>query len=88
MSCTLLTFTSKAVPLSTLRVGAHALVHGVSDTDAGRGERLMALGITAGAIVTMLQTRPGVVFFCDQTELAVERAVADAILVRPMEDLR
>ena len=36
----------------------------------------------------MLQTFPGVVFLCDQTELAVERGVADAILVRPMEELR
>ena len=88
MSCTLLTFTSKAVPLSSLAVGAHALVSGVADPVAARVERLLALGITAGAIVTMLQTFPGVVFLCDQTELAVERAVADAILVRPMEDLR
>jgi Fe2+ transport system protein FeoA len=88
MSCTLLTFTSRAVPLSTLAVGAHALVHGLSNPDHQRAERLLALGITSGAIVTMLQTFPGVVFFCDQTELAVERAVADAILVRPMEELR
>jgi Fe2+ transport system protein FeoA len=88
MSCTLLTFTSKAVPLSSLAVGAHALVHGLSDPDHQRVERLLALGITAGAVVTMLQSFPGVVFFCDQTELAVERAVADAILVRPMEDVR
>ena len=88
MSCTLLTFTSKAVPLSSLPVGAHGLVHGLSDPAAARSERLLALGITAGAVVTMLQTFPGVVFYCDQTELAVERAVADAILVRPMEELR
>jgi len=88
MSCTLLTFTSKAVPLSSLAVGAHALVQGLSDPAAARAERLLALGITAGAVVTMLQRFPGVVFFCDQTELAVERAVADAILVRPMEELR
>jgi Fe2+ transport system protein FeoA len=88
MSCTLLTFTSKAVPLSSLAVGARAVVSGLSDPDAARGERLLALGITAGAVVTMLQTFPGVVFYCDQTELAVERAVANAILVRPMEELR
>jgi Fe2+ transport system protein FeoA len=86
MSCTLLTFTSKTVPLSSLPVGAHALVHGVSEPQSGRVERLLALGITAGAVVTMLQRFPGVVFFCDQTELAVERTVADAILVRPMEE--
>jgi hypothetical protein len=30
----------------------------------------------------MLQRFPGVVFLCDQTELAVERAVADAVIVR------
>jgi Fe2+ transport system protein FeoA len=88
MSCTLLTFTSKPVALSTLPVGAHALVHHVGDASGPRVERLLALGITAGAVVTMLQRSPGVVFFCDQTELAVERAVADAILVRPMEDRR
>ena len=76
------------LPLSSLAVGARALVSGVADPSAARVERLLALGISAGAIVTMLQTFPGVVFLCDQTELAVERAVADAILVRPMEELR
>jgi Fe2+ transport system protein FeoA len=64
------------------------MVHSLSDPRAARVERLLALGVTAGAVVTMLQNFPGVVFFCDQTELAVERAVADAILVRPMEDPR
>jgi Fe2+ transport system protein FeoA len=51
--------------------------------EAGRADRLLALGVTPGATVTMLQTFPGVVFLCDQTELAVERSVADIILVRP-----
>ena len=50
--------------------------------ESGRGDRLLALGVTLGARVTMMQTFPGVVFLCDQTELAVERSVADAILVR------
>jgi hypothetical protein len=36
----------------------------------------------------MLQTFPGIVFLCDQTELAIERAVAEAILVRPGEGHR
>ena len=88
MSCTLLAFTSKAVPLSSLDVGEHAVVSGVCDGLGGRLERLLALGITPGAVVTMMQRFPGVVFLCDQTELAVERAVADAILVRPMEEPR
>jgi len=87
MSCTLLAFTSKPVPLSSLGVGQHALVCAIVDRTAARAERLLALGISAGAVVTMLQTFPGVVFLCDHTELAVERPVADAIFVRPMEDL-
>ena len=49
-------------------------------------DRLLALGVTPGATVTMLQTFPGIVFLCDQTELAVERAVADAILIKPDGD--
>jgi hypothetical protein len=32
-------------------------------------------------MITVLQTFPGVVFQCDQTELAVEPAVATSILV-------
>ena len=47
-----------------------------------RVDRLMALGVTPGARVVVLQTAPGIVFMCDQTELAVERAVADAIIVK------
>ena len=82
MSCTLLTFTSRAVPLSSLGIGSHALVSGVSDPASARVERLLALGITAGAIVTMLQTFPGVVFLCDQTEIAIERAMASGVIVQ------
>jgi Fe2+ transport system protein FeoA len=88
MSCTVLAFISRLVPLSSLPVGTHAVVSSVADTSTPRVEQLLSLGVLPGALVTMLQRFPGVVFLCDQTELAVERAVADAILVRPMEDLR
>jgi len=50
--------------------------------DTGRADRLAALGVTPGAHVTVLQRFPGFVFQCDETELAVEPAVARAILVR------
>ncbi|MGE5198874.1 MAG: FeoA family protein, partial [Rhodospirillaceae bacterium] len=46
-----------------------------------RADRLMALGVTPGAMVTVLQRFPGVVFLCDHTELAVEPAVARSIVV-------
>lgn len=46
-----------------------------------RVDRLIGLGVTVGARIAVLQTFPGVVFLCDETELAVEWAVAADILV-------
>lgn len=84
MSSTHLAFSSDGVrQLSTLVEGRRGVVVGVARGDELRADRLLSLGVTPGARVTMLQTFPGVVFLCDQTELAVERVVAEMILVRP-----
>jgi Fe2+ transport system protein FeoA len=68
--------------LSSLAEGTRATVSHVEPHRGDGVDRLLALGVTAGAPIVVLQTFPGVVFLCDQTELAVERAVADTILVR------
>lgn len=70
--------------LSSLAPGERGIVRRIQARD-DRHDRLVALGVTAGAPVTVLQTFPGIVFLCDQTELAVERAVADAVLVKLVE---
>ena len=81
-----LAFSSSAVvALSALPEGARGIVADIRGDRGGRADRLLALGVTPGARVTMLQRYPGIVFLCDQTELAVERAVADVIVVRPLE---
>ena len=67
--------------LSALRPGARGRIARVVRDLTGRTERLAALGVSAGATVRLLQTFPGIVFECDQTELAVERVVARSILV-------
>ncbi len=86
MFSTHLAFSSDGVrPLSRLTAGRPGVIVELSRTDAARTEKLVALGVTPGARVTVLQTFPGVVFLCDQTELAVERGVAESILVRPLE---
>jgi Fe2+ transport system protein FeoA len=94
MSSTLLAFGSKptrtrardrSVPLSAMAEREVGVVVEVRAASEGRADRLLALGVTPGARVTMLQRFPGIVFLCDQTELAVERAVADCILIRPVE---
>ena len=61
--------------------GSRGRVSRVARDLTGRADRLAALGITPGASITVLQTFPGIVFECDQTEVAVERAVARAILI-------
>ena len=68
-------------PLSALRPGARGRVVRVTRDLTPRAERLAAMGVSAGAWVKVLQTFPGIVFECDQTELAVERIVARSILV-------
>jgi DtxR family Mn-dependent transcriptional regulator len=66
-----------------MRVGESGVIAEVVVDPNGRADRLAALGVTPGARVRVLQTFPGIVFECDQTELAVERAVARVILVAP-----
>jgi Fe2+ transport system protein FeoA len=72
---------SNVHPLSLLSPGTCGRVSRVTRDLTGRPERLAALGVTRGATVRVLQTFPGIVFECDQTELAVERSVAGSILV-------
>ena len=68
-------------PLSLLRPGDRGRIARVTRDLTWRAERLAAMGVSPGATVRVLQTFPGIVFECDQTELAVERLVAHAILV-------
>ena len=89
MSSVHLAFSSRAPggarPLSDLPEGTRGTIVEIHATRNRPVDRLLALGVAPGAIVKVMQTFPGVVFLCDQTELAVERSVARTILVRPME---
>ena len=83
MSSVFSAFSSDVVRrLSELDTGDRGVVSSVDTHNTHRTERLLALGITPGARVTLLQGFPGVVFECDQTEIAVERDVAKAIWVK------
>jgi Fe2+ transport system protein FeoA len=86
MSSARLAFSSDGVrPLASLSPGSRCMIVEVLHGNGHRTDRLLALGVAPGAQLTVLQTFPGIVFLCDQTELAVERGVAEAILVRPIE---
>jgi len=85
MSSVHLAFSSDRRPVSALREGTRGVVVEVRAHAEGRTDRLLALGVTPGASIIVLQTFPGIVLLCDQTELAIERQVADAIFVRSQE---
>lgn len=68
-------------PLTALSPGTSGTIVRVTRDLTHRAERLAALGVTPGASVRVLQTFPGIIFECDETELAVERAVARSILI-------
>jgi Fe2+ transport system protein FeoA len=67
--------------LASLTVGTRGVVVRVHPDGEGCADRLHALGVTPGARVLVLQTFPGIVFQCDQTEIAVEPMVAAQVLV-------
>jgi Fe2+ transport system protein FeoA len=69
------------VRLSTLAANQRARIVRVLHDDVARADRLGALGVTPGALITVLQTFPGVIFQCDETEVAVEPDVAHSIIV-------
>ena len=75
------TISSRGIPLASLRPGTSGRIVHVARDLTGRAERLAVLGVTPGATIRVLQTFPGIVFECDQTEMAVEREVARAILI-------
>jgi len=72
---------SAGARLSDLSAGARGTVLRIVGAPAGSVDRLTALGVSSGAAVTVLQTYPAFVFTCDQTELAVEPAVARTIVI-------
>jgi len=69
-----------SIRLSALVPGTRAVVRTVLGEES-RADRLAALGVTPGAEIEVLQTFPGIVFRCDETELVVEPAVARTILL-------
>lgn len=46
-------------------------------------DQLLGYGLAPGRVITVLQTRPIVVLACDETELAIEAAVAAGMIVGP-----
>jgi DtxR family Mn-dependent transcriptional regulator len=71
------------VRLDQLKPGQSARVVQVRSRNAARLERLGAYGLTPGCRVRLEQLHPALIFKVDETEISVDREIAEEILVRP-----
>ncbi len=69
----------QVLTVADLRPGESARITRVQGVRVGRGERLMAYGLVPGQMVTLVQNSPAFVIRVEETELALDRAVAACI---------
>jgi Fe2+ transport system protein FeoA len=72
--------------LSTLETWTCGVVIWVDPHRGDAVDRLLGFGITPGANVKVLQTYPTFKLLCDEAELSIDPALADAIFVKPEDD--
>jgi DtxR family transcriptional regulator, Mn-dependent transcriptional regulator len=73
-------------PLSELRPGQHGTVAYLYAPEAGKLQKLMAMGVLPGAPVKLIQSFPSYVFQAGMSQFAIDREMSDAIYVRLTED--
>jgi DtxR family Mn-dependent transcriptional regulator/ferrous iron transport protein A len=66
-----------------LKTGARAVVLAFSKTSPHDRNKLMALGVTPGASIRLLQRFPSYVIAIGYTQLALDKETAALIRVRP-----
>ena len=72
-----------ARPLPTLRNGESGVIARIDAVAPERLVKLSSLGVMPGVRVVLVQRNPAVVLRIAETTIAVDRAVADEILVEP-----
>lgn len=75
------TVESQVVPLTSLAAGERARIVYVRPKSRQRLQRLTSLGLTPGVIVTLHRRQPAFCLRFEETELALDRDVADDIQV-------
>jgi len=73
-----------AVPLLHLKSGASGRVLTIVTDSARRRSILTSYGLTPGSLVTLVQKRPTVIVKVEETEIALDREVAEDIWVKPL----
>jgi DtxR family Mn-dependent transcriptional regulator len=68
--------------LKELEVGAHGRIVFIAPSEDSRLERLASLGMIPGSIVKLKQKKPSYVISLDETTLALDSTIAEAIYVK------
>jgi DtxR family Mn-dependent transcriptional regulator len=74
------------VPLAEMRPGERGAIAYLSTTRQETMQKLMALGALPGAPVSVIQTFPSIVFQVGQTQIALDKPLAQDIYVRRIHD--
>jgi Fe2+ transport system protein FeoA len=74
---------SRIVPLHRLPTGQRAQVVELRSHSAARLDRLGALGLMPGSWLVVQQRRPALVVRIGESEISLDRSVAEEILVQP-----
>lgn len=74
------------VPLSEMKSGERGAIAYLAATQPETMQKLMALGALPGAPVTLIQTFPSVVFQVGQTQIALDKPLAQDIYIRRVNE--
>ncbi len=73
------------VPLAEMAGGERGAIAYLAAAQPDTMQKLMALGVLPGTVVTVIQRFPSVVFQVGQTQIALDKALAQDIYVRRVE---
>jgi len=73
------------MPLAKLKIGQKVVVARLNTKDRHRLQKIMAMGILPGKTITLLQKFPSYVFQAGHSQFAIDRELAEAIIVQESE---
>ena len=80
-----LTASSVITELAIMQSGEQGVIAYLSSRHIETVQKLMALGVLPGSVISIIQTYPSIVFQVGQTQVAVDAALAGDIYVRRTE---
>jgi Fe2+ transport system protein FeoA len=77
--------TTEETSLNKLRRGKSAIVERFNNSKENSLNKLLAMGIVPGRILQVVQTYPVFILQIDQTQVAMDKELAEEIIIRDIE---